>query len=422
MRKLKNIFKRVRKFSSALGPGVISGAADDDPSGIGTYTVAGAQFGTRLLWTSFFTWPLMAVVQFTCARIGLVTGEGLAANLQKKFPKPVLYFLCFALFFANTLNVGADLSAMADAAEMLFGGSSHFYVIGFAVIIAVATIKLSYEKISNLLKWLALSLFSYVFTAIFLHPQWKTVFKESFTIRVPTQTLEWSMIVAIFGTTISPYLFYWQTSLEVEEQKSFERNVHETSNRILSKVLFNRKVDVIIGTFFSNIVMFFIILTTALTLHENGFTNIETTQQASEVLVPLAGKFSALLYTMGIIGVGFLAIPTLTGSAAYAIAETFRWKEGLNRKFAQAKAFYMVIVLSTVFAVIFDFSDVPPLKALYWSSVGNGVLAPFILFGIYSIMRDEKIMKNQPSSKLTQTIVGLTLILMVGATLGMFFL
>lgn len=403
-----------------MGPGVVTGAADDDPSGIGTYTQAGAQFGTAFLWTALLAWPLMAVVQMTCARIGMITGEGLASALEKKFPRPVLILFCAALFLANTLNVGADLAAMADSAEMLGGGSSHIYVVVFGVLISWATVQLSYFQIARVLKWLALCLFSYIIAAFLIGPDWEQALKDTFMPSWPSGSAEWSMLVAILGTTISPYLFFWQASQEVEEEKAAGRDTLAKRIGSTDREILMRQYDVGIGTFFSNIVMYFIILSTALTLHKSGLTNIETSRQAAEALRPLAGKFASLLYTVGLLGVGFLAIPTLTGSAAYAMAEVFGWDQGLDAKLGKARAFYAVILVSTVVAIVFDFSDVNPIKALYWSAVVNGLLAPFVLVGIFLVMKDKSIMKGQPAPKLSQVILGLTMLVMFGAAIGMF--
>lgn len=412
--------ERLKLFLDSMGPGVVTGAADDDPSGIGTYTQAGAQFGPQFLWAAILTWPLMGAVQMACARIGMVTGQGLASALEKKFPRSVLLVFCFSLFLANTLNVGADLSAMADCMEMLGCGSSHIYVVLLGVGIAWATIHLRYNQIASVLKWLAVFLFSYIIVALMLKPDWVETMRSTFVPVWPKGKDEWSMLVAILGTTISPYLFFWQASQEVEEEKAAGRNtlakrIGATPNEILL-----RQFDVGIGTFFSNLVMFFIILAASLTLHKNGLTNIQTSREAAEALVPLAGRFASLLYTFGLLGVGFLAIPTLTGSAGYALAETFGWDEGLDAEFGKAKAFYAVILASTIFAIAFDFMDVNPITALYWSAVVNGLLAPFLLLGIFVVVRDVKLMKGQPATRLGQVTLALSMLLMFGAAVGMF--
>jgi NRAMP (natural resistance-associated macrophage protein)-like metal ion transporter len=409
-----------RRFLSTLGPGVITGAADDDPSGIATYSIAGAQLGTSLLWTAVLTWPLMAAVQMTCARIGMVTGEGLAGALGKRFPKPLLVAVCAALLAANVLNIGADLSGMADAAEMLTGISSHYFVVILGVAIAVATVRLRYYQIASTLKWLALSLFAYVITAFLVHPHWAAVLRDAFLPSLPRGSEAWATLVAILGTTISPYLFFWQASQEVEEEKSKGRRMLIQREGATRREIADRKLDVGVGTFASNLVMFFVILTTALTLHTHGLMKIETSRQAAEALRPLAGHLAATLYTLGILGVGCLAIPTLAGSAAYAFAETFRWREGLDEKVASARGFYFVVLLSTAAGIAFDLANINPIRALFWSAVVNGLLAPFLLVGILVVATDRKLMKGQPSSALGRTVVAVTVLLMFGAAIGMF--
>ena len=410
----------IKRFFSVLGPGLITGAADDDPSGIATYSIAGAQLGTSLLWTAFITWPLMAPVQMMCARIGLVTGKGLAGALRDTFPKQLIALVAVALLIANTINVGADLSGMADAAEMLTGFNSHYFVVLFGVIIAFATIQFRYYQIANVLKWLALTLFAYVITAIMIRPNWTTIVHDTFVPSWPKGHEAWATLVAILGTTISPYLFFWQASQEVEEEKALGRRMRVQREGATSKEIRDRKLDVGVGTFFSNLVMYFIILTTALTLHAHGITNIETSSQAAEALAPLAGKFAATLFTLGILGVGLLAIPTLTGSAAYAFAETFHWRQGLDQKFKSARAFYCIIIISTVIGIALDFAKVNPVKALFWTAVINGLLAPFLLVGILLVACDPKIMNRQCSSLLGRAVVGLTAAVMFGAAIGMF--
>jgi NRAMP (natural resistance-associated macrophage protein)-like metal ion transporter len=410
----------VLRFLRILGPGLITGAADDDPSGVATYSIAGAQLGTAMLWTALVTWPLMGCVQFMCARIGMVTGEGLAGALRKKFPAPLLIAASTSLLVANTINIGADLSGMADAAEMLTGWSQHFYVILFGVIIGAATILFRYYQIANVLKWLALTLFAYVITAIVVGPDWRSVLYATFIPSWPKGHDAWATLVAILGTTISPYLFYWQASQEVEEDKAMGRRRLSDRKGARAEEITNRKLDVGIGTFFSNFVMYFIILTTAVTLNKHGATQIETSKQAAEALRPLAGNFAYFLYTVGLIGVGFLAIPTLSGSSAYAFAETFHWKQGLDQKLRHARAFYAVMILSTLFAIGLNFANVNPVKALFWTAVVNGLLAPFLLVGILMVASDSKIMNNQPSSYLSRVVVSITTLLMFGAAVGLF--
>ena len=402
----------LRRVFSSFGPGVIAGAADDDPSGIATCSVAGAQFGVAMLWTTLITWPLMAAVQMACARIGMVTGRGLAWNLKRKLPRSAVLLVAIALLLANTINIAADLAGMAEAAAMLTPVTSHIWVVVFAAGISWATVRLRYAQIAHTLKWLAIILFAYVITAFRVHPNWNEVWRATFIPHVPHGKEAWQTLVAILGTTISPYLFFWQTSQEVEEEKAGGRRTVKQRKGATHEEILDRKLDVGIGTFFSNIVSFFIILTTAMTLHLHGVTNIETSRQAAEALRPLAGQGCFLLYTIGLIGVGLLAIPTLSGSAAYALVEVFGWREGLDEKVGKARAFYAVVFLSTAAAMLLDFTSVNPVRALYWSAVINGVLAPFLLVIILLVGIDRKLMLHQPMSMVGRAAVVMTALLM----------
>lgn len=404
----------------SLGPGIITGAADDDPSGIATYSIVGAQLGTKLLWTALITWPLMAAVQIMCARIGMVTGQGLAGNLKQRFPKWLLFAFILALLVANTINIGADLAGMAEAASMLSGINSHWFVVVFAILISWATVRLQYRQIANVLKWLVLVLFAYPVTAFIVGANWGEVLHDTLVPTIPHSKDEWAMLVAILGTTISPYLFFWQTSEEVEEEKSAGHSTLALRRGATTKELKLRNIDVSVGAFFSNMVMFFIILTTAVTLNRHGIIKIESSRQAAEALRPLAGNFAATLFTLGIVGVGFLAIPTLAGSAAYAFAETLGWRQGLNKKLTQARWFYALILVSTGVGVVLDFIGINPMKALYWTAVINGLLAPFLLVAIMIVASDKKLMQGQPSSRLGWMIVSVTTIVMVAAGVAMF--
>jgi NRAMP (natural resistance-associated macrophage protein)-like metal ion transporter len=417
--KPKNI---VRRFFSVLGPGLITGAADDDPSGVATYTIAGAQLGTSLLWTAFITWPLMGCVQFMCARIGMVTGRGLGGALRQKIPRWMLIVVALALFGANSINVGSDLSGMADAAEMLTGFNSHWFVVIFGVGIAYWTVRCRYYQIAMILKWLALCLFAYVITAFVVRPDWTTIIHDTFVPTWPKDHDTWQNLVAILGTTISPYLFFWQSSQEVEHEKAMGRQMLVQRQGASSREIIDRKLDVGTGTFFSNLVMYFIILAAAVTLHTHGITKIETSKQAAEALKPLAGSLAYFLYTAGLIGVGLLAIPTLTGSAAYAFAETFKWKEGLDKRLKGARPFYTVLISSTLVGIAMDFFNINPVKALFWTAIINGILAPFLLIGILYVACDYKLMQQQPSSWLSRVVVGITTALMFGAAVAMFVL
>jgi len=410
----------VRALLKALGPGIITGAADDDPSGIATYSIAGAQLGTKLLWTALLTWPLMAAVQMMCARIGKVTGRGLAANFSQRFPKWLLLVFVFALLAANTINIGADLAGMADAASMLSGINSHWFVVAFALLISWATIRLQYRQIASVLKWLVLVLFAYPITAFVVGANWSQVLRDTLIPSMPHTKLAWETLVAILGTTISPYLFFWQASEEVEEEKSAGQSSLAKRRGATPEELELRNIDVGVGAFFSNMVMFFIILTTAITLNRHGITNIETSRQAAEALRPFAGNFATTVFTLGIVGVGFLAIPTLAGSAAYAFAETLGWRQGLSKKLRQARWFYALILFSTALGVVLDFIGINPVKALYWTAVINGLLAPFLLVAILIVAADKKLMQGQPSSRVGWIVVAITTIAMFVAGVAMF--
>ncbi len=408
---------RFRRCIKVLGPGLITGAADDDPSAVGTYSVVGAQLGTSILWTALLTWPLVAAIQMVCARIGIVTGHGLSNALGKKFPRPLVAAISIALLIANTITVGADLSAMADAAEMLSGLNSHYYVVFFGGTIGLGTVMFRYRQMANILKWFSLSLFTYALTAFVLHPDWSAVLRETFQPGWPTGQAAWAGLVAVLGATISPYLFFWQASLESEERRDPAKNSDglETSSQRLK----TRRLDVAFGTLSSNAAMYFIILTTALTLHRRGITNINTSREAAAALVPLAGPFAATLFTIGIVGVGLVAIPALITSSAYALAETFRWREGLHRRFHAARPFYSVIILSCLIGIALDLADVSPMMALYWAAIVSGLIAPFLLVGLFLVASDRGIMRQQPISLGAKLAIALTALLMFGAVFGM---
>lgn len=414
--------KPERSLLSAIGPGVIAGAADDDPSGIATYTVVGAQYGTSLLWTALLTWPLMMAVQLMCARIGMVTGIGLIDLLRRRFPKPLIILFALALLLANTINVGADLSGMADAAELFTGINSHLFVVLFGAATAWATIRLRYSQISGILKWLTLVLLAYVVTAFLVGPDWGQVLHDTFVPSLPTGSGYWAALVAILGTTISPYLFFWQASQEVEEEKAMGRTRPREREGATEGELRTRTIDVGAGTLFSNVVMFFIILTASLTLHAHGLTTVQTSGEAAMALKPLAGAFAAGLYAIGVLGVGFLAIPTLTASAGYALSETFGWRQGLDTGWNGAPGFYGVVLVATVGGVAMDFLNLNPVSALFWSAVINGVLAPFLLLAILVVSTDHQLMRRQPSGRLLRVSVSVAIVVMFGSLAGMLFL
>jgi Mn2+/Fe2+ NRAMP family transporter len=409
----------VLRVLRALGPGITTGAADDDPSGIATYSVVGAQNGLAFLWTAAFVWPLMACVQVMCARVGMVTGMGLAGAMLQKFPRWLVGVAVLALLIANIINVAADLSGMADAAHMLGAGPSMLYVWVFGLGISALTVFLPYHQIANTLKWLALALFAYVITAFLVHPDWTAVLHAALIPSLPHGSDGWGALVAILGTTISPYLFFWQAGQEIEEEKSRGQSLIANRYGATMQELSDRRIDVGLGTFFSNMAMFFIILTTASTLHRHGITQIETSRDAAAALRPLAGDYAYYLYTIGIVGTGLLAIPTLAGSAAYAVAETFDWRYGLDEKLKNATSFYAVFVLATIAGAVLDLLHINPIKALYWTAIINGFLAPFLLAGLLRVASDRKIMRDQPSSSISRYVVILTTVLMFGAAIGM---
>ena len=411
---------RPHELAGALGPGVVAGAADDDPSGIATYSIAGAQFGMAFLWTALLTWPLMAAVQSMCARVGMVTGRGLIGNFQERFPRPLLMTFAALLFVANTINVAADLAAMADAAETFSSLNSHIWVIIFGGSIAWATVHFRYAQIASILKWLALVLFAYIVAGIRLVTDWGAVARAALVPSLPAGREGWAMLVAILGTTISPYLFFWQASQEVEEERAAGRMTVAARRGATVRQIALRKFDVGVGTFFSNLVMFFIILTCALTLHLHGETRITTTREAAEALRPIAGNLAAVLYSVGILGVGLLAIPTLTGSAAYALAETFGWREGLDHHLRDAPAFYGVVIVSTMAGIGLDFLNIHPVQALYWSAVLNGLLAPVLLVGVLIVASDRRLMAGQASSALGRVAVATAAAVMMIAAVAMF--
>jgi NRAMP (natural resistance-associated macrophage protein)-like metal ion transporter len=412
----------VGRFFALLGPGLVTGAADDDPSGIVTYSIAGAQLGTSLLWTALVTWPLMAACQLMCARIGMVSGVGLAGALRKKFPRWLLIPAALALFIANTINISADLSGMADVTHMLTGINGLYFVVLFGVGILVVTVQFPYAAIASILKWLAAVLFAYIITAFLAHPHWPAILKATFFPRWPTSHAQWTTLVAILGTTISPYLFFWQSSQEIEEEKVKGHRTEASRRGAPSAELNNRAIDVGIGTFFSNLVMYFIILTAALTLHNHGITQLNTSADAVKALRPLAGNFASILYSAGLIGVGFLAIPTLAGSTAYAFSETFDWRQGLDQKLLRARAFYGVLACSVIVGMALSFTSVKAMDALFLTAVINGILAPFLLVGILIVACDRVIMQNQPSSMVSRVVVAVTTLGMFGAAVALFVL
>ena len=359
-----------------LGPGLVTGAADDDPSGIATYSQAGAQFGFELLWSLLLTYPLMVGIQMISARIGRVSGHGLATNIRQHYPAWLLYSLVSLLVLANTINIAADLSAMADAVTLILGGSAHLYVVFFGVLSLLLQVFIPYKNYVRILKWLTLVLLAYVATAFMVKIPWSAVLTKTFLPHIQWKPDYITTVVAVFGTTISPYLFFWQASQEVEGMRVQPRvqALKKTLDQA-DKQLQRIKIDTVIGMAFSNLVAFFIVLTTAVTLHAHGITDIQTSAQAAAALRPIAGEFAFLLFTIGIVGTGLLAVPVLAGSAAYAVAGTFHWKNSLESKPMAAKAFYGIIAASMLLGMAIGLSPIDPIKALFWSAVINGVIS-----------------------------------------------
>ncbi len=359
-----------------LGPGLVSGAADDDPSGIGTYSQAGAQFGFNALWTVILTYPLMVGIQVVSARIGRVTGHGVAANIRKLYPTWLLYAVVGLLAFANTLNIGADIGAMGEALQLLVGGPEHGHALLFGVASVLLQVFLPYPRYAPLLKWLVLALFAYVATLFAVHIDWPEVAARTVWPQVQFKTDYLLMIVAVFGTTISPYLFFWQASHEVENQRSTAGHAPLLDAPEQAREhLYRIKIDTYLGMGFSNFIAFCIILTTAVTLNQHGVTDISSSAAAAAALRPVAGEFAFTLFAAGIIGTGMLAVPVLAGSAAYAVAEALEWRAGLSLKPLEAKGFYAIITTATLIGVVIDFTPIDPMKALVWAAVVNGVIA-----------------------------------------------
>jgi NRAMP (natural resistance-associated macrophage protein)-like metal ion transporter len=373
--KLKTHKFFIRSAAKRLGPGLITGAADDDPSGIATYSQAGAQFGFSMLWTVVFTLPLMVAIQMVSARIGYVTGRGLAANIKSAFPRPVLLAVVGILLVANTLNVAADIAAMAEALRLLVGGSAQIYAVTFGLLCLVLQVFLSYATYVRWLKWLTLTLLSYVAVVFTLHVDWLEVARQLLAPQLPGSHDMLLTVVAVFGTTISPYLFFWQAGQEVENSHT-GASLPPTRAQVRQH-LQHIKQDTVIGMVFSNLIAFFIILSTAATLYAAGVHDIKTSAQAAEALRPLAGELTFLLFSLGIIGTGMLAVPILAGSAAYAVAEVAGWQGSLNLRLdkGEGRGFYGVIMAATLGGVALCFMPFDPVRVLFWSAVLNGVIA-----------------------------------------------
>ena len=425
---------KIKKAFKILGPGLITGASDDDPSGIATYSQAGAKFGLNTLWTPILAFPLMAGIQEMCARIGLITSVGLTTTLKNHYPKWLLYLMMLFSIPAIVLNIGADIAGMGAVANLIFPSiNAMIFSVAFAFILLIVIVFLPYHKIVSVLKYLCLSVLLYIVVPFFTHPDWSKVLRSTFipTIKFDKDFIE--IVVAILGTTISPYLFFWQVSMEAEDVKQSRHVI--LARRKLSRINGNQlevqkretsffdlliekmQMDVNIGMLLSVVVMFFIILATGTALFPNGIRQIDTVEQAAKALQPVAGKASYLLFALGVIGTGFLAIPVLTGSLSYIVAETFGWKASLDKKYYQAKKFYFVIGLSLVAGLLINYIGLSPIKALYYTAILYGLTSPILIAIILHIGNNKKIMKEHTNGKLSNMLGGITLVLMSAAAI-----
>jgi len=404
-----------------LGPGLITGAADDDPSGIATYSQAGAQFGYGLLWSVLFTTPLMIGIQIVSARLGRVTGHGLAANIRAHFPGALLYFIVALLLIANTINIAADLGAMGNALALVVGGRSHIYIVFFALVSLTLQIFIPFPRYAPILKWLTLALFAYVGTILVVHVPLEEAITGTLLPHLSFQRDYIAILVAVFGTTISPYLFFWQASQEVEDQRATPgheplKEAPEQARSHLRRI----KVDTYIGMIFSNLIAFCIMLTTAVTLHAAGVADIQSAAQAAEALRPLAGDFAFLLFAAGIVGTGLLAVPVLAGSAAYAVAESFRWRIGLGLSLAEARGFYSILTIATLLGVAIDLYGVDSIKMLLWAAMVNGVISVPIMVVMMLLVAKRAVMGSFVVSRRLRALGWFATGVMAAAVVAMF--
>ncbi|MBV9277061.1 MAG: divalent metal cation transporter [Candidatus Eremiobacteraeota bacterium] len=416
-----SVGSRVLRFFQVLGPGLITGAADDDPSGISTYSVAGATTGFSMLWLTLISTPMMAVIQGMCARISMVTGEGLAAVMRKRLPIALAYGLAGLVIAANTFNLGADIGGMADAAHLVIRLPVDAWVFFFGVALLAAQTWLSYSMIARIFKWLTLALFAYIITAFVVHPHWLSVLFQFLVPHIHLDGAWLSTMVGVLGTTITPYLFFWQSSLTVEEEKEAGNTTIAARRGTDAQSVKDMHTDVNTGMIYSNLVAFFIIVTTAATLGAHGKHDIATAQQAAEALRPLAGNFAALLFTLGMVGTGMLAVPVLAGSSAYVAAQTFRFKEGLGEHPARAPKFYGIIAAGIVIGIAMNLLRIDAIKALFWSAILNGIAAVPLIAVIVWLASHKKVMGEWRSSVLARVWGWATFALMGAATIGMFY-
>jgi NRAMP (natural resistance-associated macrophage protein)-like metal ion transporter len=417
MKNSSNIFSR---FWKILGPGLVTGASDDDPSGIATYSQAGAAFGLSTLWTALITFPLMASIQEMCARIGLVTSHGLAGTLKTYYSKPVLYLMLVFSFPAIVMNIGADIAGMGAVANLLIPSvKASYFSVGFTLLLLVLIIYLPYQKIAQVLKYLCLVLLVYIIVPFLYKQNWAAVLKATFIPTIKFDKNFISILVAILGTTISPYLFFWQATMEVEGKKGKIGNKQLVLNK---KIMHEMRQDVDFGMLFSNIVMFFVILTAGSVLFNGNIHQIDTVEQAAQALKPLAGNAAYLLFAIGIIGTGLLAIPVLSGSLSYIITESFDWKQGLDKKFYHAKAFYLIIAISLILGLSLIYVGISPIKALIYSAILYGLTAPVLIAIILHISNNKKIMGKNTNGKTSNILGFLSLILMTMAAIILIFM
>jgi len=410
----------VWKFFGVLGPGLVTGAADDDPSGISTYSVAGASLGYGPLWTALLTFPLMAAVQLMCARLGMVTGLGFAASVRRRFPRWVLWSACGLLTIANITNVAADLGGMAEVTAMVSHTSALIWTPFYALLITALLFWSSYRFIATTFKWLTLVLFAYVIAAFFAKPDWPAVLSATFVPHIAFTRDFFSVLVAILGTTISPYLFFWQAAQEVEEKNALGRLRSMKPKRATNQELDDSRVDVVTGMLFSNVIMYFIILTTAATLHAKGQTHIETARQAAEALLPLAGRGAYWLFSLGLIGTGMLGVPVLAGSCAYAVSEAAGWRRTLDRPPQRCPEFYAVIAIAMAAGLALNYAGVSAVKMLFWSAVVNGVLAPPLILLVILLTSDAKVMGKRVNSPVVRWLGWATFAIMTTAAIALF--
>jgi NRAMP (natural resistance-associated macrophage protein)-like metal ion transporter len=403
---MKRVPNKFLRFFGKLGPGLITGASDDDPSGIATYSQAGAQFGIATLWTALITFPLMAAVQEICARIGIVTSHGLASNIRAHYPKWVLYLMILFTFPAIILNIGADIAGMGAVANLLFPAvPSYYFTVAFTVLLLLMIIYLTYEKIAAVLKYLCVFLLLYLVVPFLTRQNWASIAAHAFIPVIHLNKEFIGILVAILGTTISPYLFFWQATMVAEDSR------HKKQRLVVNKkVILNMDIDVDTGMFFSNVVMFFIILTTGTVLFNSGVRQIDTVEQAAKALAPLAGKLSYLLFALGVIGTGFLAIPVLSGSLSYILSEAFQWNGSLDKKFYQARPFYLVIIISLLIGLAINYIGISPIKALIYTAILYGITSPVLIAIILHIGNNKKIMGRFTNGKWSN-ILGFTALL-----------